>query len=272
MDPRVDEIASALRGSRKYATLTASALQRIAAWALQRHPTTRAALQAARSKLHQAYGAYLTPGNLTAVERMVAALPMPAARDAVVEASRAVLARHASSAERLGFLSDLYPRLLGPPLDLPHVRRILDLACGLHPLALPWMGLSPETEYCAYDIDERLMRAVGQFLMKVGQTGRAEARDLMAWPVTPALPAADVVLLLKTVPCFERQERGASLRLLQSLEAPCVIVSFPARSLGGREKGMREQYEELALDLARGLRARMEPVAIPTETFYRLWR
>jgi len=272
MDPRVGEIASALRGSRKYATLTEGVLQRIAAWALQRHHTTKAALQAARGKLHQAYGAYLTPGNLTTTERMVAALPAPAARDAVAQASRAILARHASSAERLGFLSDLYPRLLGPPLDLTRVRRILDLACGLHPLALPWMGLSPETEYCAYDIDERLMRAIGQYLTKAGQSGRAEARDLMAWPGTPALPAADVVLLLKTVPCFERQESGASLRLLQSLEAPCVIVSFPARSLGGREKGMREQYQETAANLARGLGARMERLGFPTETFYRLWR
>jgi 16S rRNA (guanine(1405)-N(7))-methyltransferase len=43
-------------------------------------------------------------------------------------------------------------------------------------------------------------------------------------------------------PSLERQEPGATLRLLERLPAPWIVVSFAVKSLGGREKGMASHY------------------------------
>ncbi|MCW3641559.1 hypothetical protein K6Y57_37095, partial [Burkholderia cenocepacia] len=39
-----------------------------------------------------------------------------------------------------------------------------------------------------------------------------------------------------------RFDRPAALRLLDGLRTPRIVVSFPTRSLGGRAKGMGENY------------------------------
>ena len=41
--------------------------------------------------------------------------------------------------------------------------RVLDLACGLHPLAFPWMGLPLTTQYYAYDIHQPRVDLIGHF-------------------------------------------------------------------------------------------------------------
>ncbi|MBM3319034.1 MAG: 16S rRNA methyltransferase, partial [Candidatus Eisenbacteria bacterium] len=129
------------------------------------------------------------------------------------------------------------------------------------------MGLPPETEYRAFDIDTRLAALVARFLRLSGRGGLAAAWDLLSPPPEEAL-GADLALLWKTLPLLEQQERGAGLKLLRGLPARWWIVSFPARSLGGREKGMREHYDRLARDLARLLRRPLRRLDLPNETFY----
>jgi len=276
-DARIEEVVAQLRASRKYATLGIETLERMAAWACARHSSARSATRAARAKLHQVYGAYLGAQDLTAIERRLASLPASAGRDEVAAAARAILTRHASSAERLGFMESAYRLIFERAGGTERIERVLDLACGLHPFTLPWMGLSPRTQYLACDLDTRLTEVIGGFLRRWGQAGRAWTHDLLSRRL-PADARGDVVLLLKTLPCLERQERGSSLRLLQSLDAPLIVLSFPTRSLGGREKGMREQYDAFARELvtlrnARGVdRVSCTRLAFPEETFYLLER
>jgi 16S rRNA (guanine(1405)-N(7))-methyltransferase len=174
---------------------------------------------------------------------------------------REVLACHASTRERLAFVEELYPALFavtGVPSSLG------DLACGLNPFALPWMGLPSETRYVACDIDQRLVNAANALFAHTGTQGMTEWRDLLA-----SLPAwdVDVALLLKTAPCLEQQESGATLSLLRRLRARHVVLSFPAQSLGGRGKGMRRTYAETASRLADALGAEMHRLDFPTEVF-----
>ncbi len=291
-DPRIEEIVEAVRASRKYAAISEAVIRRMAVQALRGQTSLRAAERSVRAKLHQATGAYLTPGQLARVERTVGALeeldgagakacaarsasePLAGARQsapgALADAARAILAHHASSAERMGFFEQLYPLLFDESALGHPIRRVLDLGCGLHPFALPWMGLSRDVEYRAYDIDCRLLAAIDRFLACAGQAGCAREWDLIASPPDRDARSADVVLVLKTLPCLERQSPGAALRLLQSLEAPRVVVSFPALSLGGYAKGMRENYDATMRTLAEQLGRPCRRLDFPTETFYRL--
>jgi len=182
--------------------------------------------------------------------------------DAFRAACRSALACHASTRERLPILDRFYAEIFaitGRP------GRVLDLACGLHPLGLPWMGLAPDATYTAYDIDARSIAFLNRFFAGAAINSRAILQDILCQP--PDEPA-DVAFLLKTLPCLERQERGASGRLLGTLRARHVVVSFPVASLGGRGKGMRENYERDFTQMAKGAPWQIERLEFPTELVF----
>jgi 16S rRNA (guanine(1405)-N(7))-methyltransferase len=111
------------------------------------------------------------------------------------------------------------------------------------------MGLPLETEYVACDIYEDMTAFLGDFLRASGRAGRAVACDVLT-----ALPEGpfDLAFLLKAVPCLEQIDPQAGARLLESVDADRVLVSFPVRSLGGRAKGMRESYTRHFMELVNG--------------------
>jgi 16S rRNA (guanine(1405)-N(7))-methyltransferase len=103
------------------------------------------------------------------------------------------------------------------------------------------MGLAPDATYRASDVDRRSLDTVARFLELVGQPHRAELRDVVT---DPPADEADVALLLKLVPTLDRQDPQAAARLLRALRVRHAVVTFPARSLGGRGKGMEHTYRD----------------------------
>jgi 16S rRNA (guanine(1405)-N(7))-methyltransferase len=178
--------------------------------------------------------------------------------------SHEILGLHSSTAERLPFLAELYGRLLGDGLQSGS--RVLDLGCGLDPFALPWMALPRGAEYHAVDMDERLARSIGRYLALLGRPGSAAAGDILGGAIPPG--RWDVVLLMKLLPTLERQQRGSAARLLRSLDAARIVVSFPRASLGGRRKGMDGQYESLMDRILEGSGLALERLAWESESVY----
>ncbi|MDQ1351951.1 MAG: rRNA ((1405)-N(7))-methyltransferase, partial [Acidobacteriota bacterium] len=127
---------------------------------------------------------------------------------------------------------DLFARI-GKP------RKILDLACGLNPFSVPWMGLEAGVEYIAFDIDTRLMSAINEFFKYLEKSYVGHCADIL---VSLPREEVDVVFLLKTLPCLEQQEKGISEKLIKALKAKYIVISFPSRSLTGKAKGMAGHY------------------------------
>ncbi len=232
-DPR-ETVLAGLTTSSKYRHLAPAALERTTDWALARHRKPGDALKAAKRKLHQGFGAYLDPGALEAVHRL-----LDTADDTsnLGDLAARILALHRSSAERMPLMDALYTALwaeIGAP------ERLLDVAAGLNPFALHAMHLPPGCTYTALEIDSRLVEAANRFLVLANQPGKAIWTDVIS---DPGNHDADVALVLKTLPCLEQEQSGAALDLLKALsDVPNIVVSYPVRSLGGREKGMRETY------------------------------
>lgn len=223
-----------LRGSRNYAAIAPEALERVAAWAAARFKKPGAASAAARRKLHQVCGAFLpAPALAKAVGLLGRETP---SSERLREACRAVLALHASTAERLPAFEAFYAAVfsrVSPP------RSVLDLGCGLHPLGVPWMSLATGCRYEAWDLDLRLVELLNGTLPSLLPGAAAVARDALSGS---ALPEAELVWLLKTLPSLEQQQQGAGRDLLSRLRAKAVVVSFPSRTLGGRDVGMTKTY------------------------------
>jgi 16S rRNA (guanine(1405)-N(7))-methyltransferase len=228
-DPAADVVAEVARRvlvAPKYRALDPAVVDRFAAEAVARTRTPAEAVKHAKRKLHQAYGAFAAGSAARAVEACVDAVLAGAD---VRDACRAAMAAHASTAERVGHLDELAGTLAGwcgAPAS------VSDLACGLGPLAIPWLDLAPGAAYDCCDIDRDLVAALGRLDEILPVTLRARTCDLVAQP--PPAPGADLVLLLKTPTTLEQQRPGATAVLLARLRAPHVVVSLPAGSLGGR--------------------------------------
>ena len=78
----------------------------------------------------------------------------------------------------------------------------------------------------------------------------------------------DVVLLLKALPCFERQQTGASEAAVTRFPDAWVVTSFPTKSLRGKEKGMPGHYAGIARTLADRTGRDRRTLALATETFH----
>ncbi|MCU0495454.1 MAG: 16S rRNA methyltransferase [Chloroflexaceae bacterium] len=151
-------------------------------------------------------------------------------------ACRTMLNQHASTRERLPVLETFYTTLFAA---LPPVRSVLDVACGLNPLAWPWMGLPAEVNYSACDLYSDMATFLNQCFGLLGVAGVAEARDVIA---APPPQQADVAFVFKTLPVLEQVRRDAGRDLLRALNAEHMLVSFPTASLGGRNRHMASNY------------------------------
>ncbi|MDZ4768479.1 MAG: 16S rRNA methyltransferase, partial [Chloroflexota bacterium] len=111
-------------------------------------------------------------------------------------------------------------------------------------LAIPWMPLMPGARYLAIDVLDDLARFYDDALPLLGVDGRGLSRDVSREGVFDDLGQFDVALVIKALPCLAQIDRTAPARLLQSIPARVLIVSYPVRSLSGESKGMRGHYAE----------------------------
>ena len=234
----IEEIAAAVKRSRKYRHLCRRTIVRVAEWAAARSRSQKEATKRTKRKLHQVYAAYLGHWDADAANALLDELPAGGDLEAASEICLRVMRQHVSTRERLESVEQSYATIFeitGTP------SRVLDLGCGLHPFSLPWMGLPGDARYTAWEIDERIVSLVNRFLCYAGLTPLARCKDILADEPTEA---PDLAFLLKILPSLEQQQKGCTLRLLERIHAPFVVVSFPVRSIGGRDKGMEAQYAE----------------------------
>lgn len=264
MQDLASQVVASLTSSKKYGDLCPDTLGRVANWAVARHPDRDEATKAAKRKLHQVHASFMTLAQISRLELLEGELPDHPCDEEVRAVFHSAMCLHTSTRERMEIMEELYP-VLWEQIGAPH--RVLDLACGLHPLAIPWMGLPHDVAYRGVDIDQRLARAINALLERARCAGQVDCRDLLT-----GLPEGDwdVALLLKALPSLEQQEKGAGLRMLSALRTRCVVVSMPARTLCGREKGMYEHYDAMISSLTAGLGWRSRQLRYPQETFYLL--
>lgn len=259
------KLVAAVREGAKYRHLSMSLVERVAATEMAKGRNFKETVKATRNKLHQVAGAYFPdrPDYHAWSERIAAAQSAEDRRDLL----RQVMANHASTRERLPFLEAFYTTLLG---DLPPIHSVLDLACGLNPLAVAWMPLAANARYYACDIYQDQV----DFLNGVFDTTMPARGEAFLCNLVEGVPTqeTDVALLLKTIPCLEQLDKQIGARLLSQVCARVLVVSFPAQSLGGRGKGMVGNYAGHFAELIEGQQWQVERFDFPTELVFRLSR
>ncbi len=242
-DPHaLDLLISEVQGSAKYKDISPDVVRAVAAQEIGKRRTLKEAVKSTKNKLHQVSMAYF---NLHADSRDNYAVWLQRLRETQqagdIEASKQlnkqIMGHHASTRERLPLLDQFYSTLLA---DLPPINSVLDLACGLNALALPWFPGMKQITYYGCDIYRPMIDFLNTALEIMEIKGCAEVQDILQ---SPPVQEVDLALILKTIPCLEQIDRQAGTRLLRAINARYMVVSFPAQSLGGRNKGMVTNYE-----------------------------
>lgn len=237
MDATLDELVAEVRKSAKYAHISESLIREIGAAELRKRASKKEAIKATKNKLHQAGGMFAEEkANYDDWLSLVETRRGAALHDRQI-ALMSIMSHHASTRERLPILDTFYATIFA---GLPPIHSVLDVACGLNPLAIPWMNLAPAATYHAVDIYEDMMRFLGEAMNMLGVRGKAETRDVIHDCPTERV---DVALVLKAVPCLEQIDKRAGAILLNTINAQHIVVSYPTRTVGGRAIGMRATYE-----------------------------
>ncbi len=233
----LERLVATVQESAKYRHICPDLIRRLGERELAKRRSLKEAVKETKNTLHQVAGAYLE--RSPRYGDWIAGLRQAADQEARKEVSRSILAEHASTSERLPYLETFYTTTLA---DIAPVRSVLDVACGLNPLTLPWMPLAEggEIHYAARDIYGDMMAFLEEFFRISDIAGQAQAEDVA---VTAPQIEAEVALILKFLPVLEQTERGTAQRWLRSLRTRYLLISFPTRSLGGHGRGRAEHYE-----------------------------
>ncbi|BBB49383.1 class I SAM-dependent methyltransferase [Pelolinea submarina] len=236
-DPNLAAVTSAVLQKSKYEHIQPGLVEQLAARELVKGRKPKEAIKEVSAKLHQIGAAYfkLAPQYAHWLDEL-ASLPNDPLSEDVRTFALQVMQAHSSTAERLPILAEFYADILAP---LGPLESVFDLACGLNPLALPWMPLQAGARYFGCDIFSDLIAFDNAFLRHCGLDAHLETADIFHFEFKQPVQAA---LLLKSLPCLEQLEKGAAGALVDAVPAQFLLVSYPIRSLGGRSKGMRQTY------------------------------
>jgi 16S rRNA (guanine(1405)-N(7))-methyltransferase len=279
----ITELIASVRSSSKYAAISEAMIRSIGLRELAARRNLKAAIKATKNKLHQVAGAYLDArlpydewlallgaavadgqrttddGRQTMDDESSANSKLKTQNSKLQQVCLTIMRHHASTRERLPILERFYATTLA---SLGEVRSVFDLACGLNPLALAWMPLAPDARYYACDIYTDMIAFLNGFFAQAGIHGHARICDLAAGVPDEQV---DLALVLKALPPLDQQAKYAGRDLLRALNARHILVSFPAHSLGGRGKGMAENYEQRFRSLAAAEGWAIERFVFPTE-------
>jgi len=213
-----------------------------------------------RNKLHQVGGAYFR--QQTDYNKALADLsntPDQLHSDSVKSTCIQLMKAHASTAERLPILETFFSTCLA---SITPVRSIVDLACGLNPLAIPWMPLAKDFQYQACDIYIDMMGFIQKFFDHFNLDGKAAPCDILGKDMHEP---TQVAFLLKSIPCLEQIDKSVGSRVLERIQAQNILVSFPVSSLAGQRKGMPAFYKDHFYDLVESKQWKIQEFTFPTE-------
>jgi len=260
---QLEELVSSVLESSKYRNVSEDLIGSIGRRELSKGQNMKTTVKATKNKLHQIGGAYFLkkPDYDFWLKRLREA-KRSGNEDSFRKACAEIMRYHQSTRERLKILDQFYARIFSL---LPPIQSIMDVGCGFNPLSIPWMPLQAEVKYYAYDVYKDLISFINGFMSMCNVRGCAEVREVIE--NTPEV-ATDVAFLLDAVPCFEQIEKWSGLKVLEDVNANFVVVSFPVKSLCGREKNMRKHYEAAFSKLTRGKEWNIQKLEFATEQVF----
>lgn len=156
-----------------------------------------------------------------------------------------VIKRHCSTTERYEFLEEFFDDIL---LNCGEINSIIDIGCGFNPISYICFSKKHAKKYYAYDIVGECIEFLNLCFKDLKKDYVASVLD--ASQDTPT-DIVDVVFLFKILPLLEQQKQGKSKELINMLNAKKFVITYPTKTLGGKNVGMFNKYKEDLNDLCK---------------------
>ena len=229
-----NEIADEILTSKKYSGIDRVILERICTETIPKYTSHKDIVKAVKKELHIIHNSFLFENCYTKADVLIDAYSGEGLTTDKAFAKK-LMSLHASTRERLKQADEIYA-YLSAFINAEDV--IIDTGCGFNPFALPFYTVLPKS-YIALDISLSSICILTKYFRRANLPFRAEIYDAV---VQAPCVKGDIILLLKLLPLLERQKKGLGFTLLEALDYRTVIVSFPTKSVSGKEKGMETFY------------------------------
>jgi len=164
-----------------------------------------------RAKLRRYTGQYASKSNIKAREKLIKNHQISK-----------LLEQHTSTRERI----EDYP-LIKKVIEDISPKSILDLGCGLNPLAIS----SQKSYYYAYDINNNDLEIVKEYFRINKIEGETHHEDIR---VVSSFPNTDLCLIFKVLDILGDNKTKITKDLLTKIKSRFLIISFATNTLSGR--------------------------------------
>ncbi len=134
-----------------------------------------------------------------------------------------LLKTHSSTKERLPDYSQIIEWIYSE-----NPKSILDLACGINPIAIA----KPGTFYYAIDIKEDELELINNFFKKNKIQGKTILSDITK---IEYFPKTDISLIFKTLDIIETKSHKRAMEIIKKIKSKQIIASFSAITLSGKK-------------------------------------
>lgn len=253
--------------SRKYKNISPDFIRNTGEKEILKRKKLKDAVKATKNKLHQTGGSYFK--DKIDYARWLEDLKKEIIkndRDLLKTLCRKIMSHHISTGERITILEHFYRDIFS---YLPEVNSIIDLGSGLNPLSIFWIPEYEKITYYFFDIYKDMISFLNDFMGLINIKGRGEVLDL-----TGNVPEqkGDAAFLFKLLPVLEQSDNSVSLNLLRNLNVKNMVVTFPAKSLCGKNKNMPENYEKKFLDLIKEEKWLFKKLEFETELVFIVYK
>lgn len=230
-----NDIVDRVLNNKRYAGIDHDVVLRIYQENKVKYKKEKEVIKATRAALHVMHESFLL-GNCHSVVRLELSEYSGLALISDKDFSKKLMGHHASTKERLKYIEDIYSYI---GQYITYTDSVCDIGCGFNPFSIPYFCEKP-TVYYACDINFETVDLLNTYFSMIGKDSY-KAFVLDAITVNPNV-LCNIALFLKLFPILEQQKKGRSFELLGNTIFDRAIISFPIKSLSGKEKGMQHYY------------------------------
>ncbi len=253
----MNKLLSKVLESKKYKGIDISLVEEIYNINKLKYKKEKEVINKTKTQLHQIWGAFNNDG-IDYEELKNNVKNSAKLNNDYIDIFNALLLLHKSSRERITFINEFYYRIFD---SVGEYKNILDIGCAFNPFSIPFMNLKSNTLYTGIDIDNneiKFLKWVFKFLGKDitkfdldvnvdFEVDNAFSLKVLDNSKKDNKEKYDVIFLFKLLPLLELIKKGSSKELLLKLinynPKVKLVVSFPLKSLSGREVGMSKHYK-----------------------------
>jgi 16S rRNA (guanine(1405)-N(7))-methyltransferase len=203
-ESQLEQLLAQVLANRKYSSILPDLIKEIGSRELQKRGSFKEAVKETKTKLHQAAGVYVDREiNYDDWLYLIKNIP-PDDLAQIKNACKQIMLQHTSTRERIPGLDEFYQTIFS---RISPFSSILDIACGMNPLTIPWMRLSSQHFYRGWDVNQNMIKFLGEAVSKFDTPCLIEAVDIFS---VNEFPKLILFFCLKLFPAWSKCKKGSA--------------------------------------------------------------